>query len=135
MSNNVLLSLIRINRKRINRLKSAIAPYGYAGTMHLIVLYIRRHPDASQDDIVAYFALDKSSVARDARKLEELKHITRTINPDNRRSYQLNLTPEGEKFLEFLDQLHQEYADYLAENFSSEEWDTLGRLLQRMEEK
>ena len=39
--------------------------------MHLIVLYIRRHPGSRQEDIAEYYSLDKSSVARDARKLEE----------------------------------------------------------------
>ena len=135
MANSVLLSLIRINSWRIRALKTAIAPYGYTGTMHLIVLYIRLHPGSRQEDIAEYYSLDKSSVARDARKLEELHHIVRHIDPENRRQYQLDLTPAGQEFLCFLDQIHDEYAEKLKTGFQEEEWAQLEKLLKRMEEE
>ena len=135
MANSVLLSLIRINSWRIRALKTAIAPYGYTGTMHLIVLYIRHHPGSRQEAIAEYYSLDKSSVARDARKLEELHHIVRHIDPENRRQYQLDLTPAGQEFVCFLDQIHDEYAEKLKTGFQEEEWAQLEKLLKRMEEE
>lgn len=135
MNTSVLLSLIHINSRRIRSLKAKIAPYGYTGTMHLIVLYIRRHPGSRQEDIAGYYALDKSSVARDARRLEELRHIVRRIDPENRRQYQLDLTPAGEEFVHFLDQIHEEYEEKLRSEFSEEEWAELTHLLKRMEEE
>ena len=73
MTDPVLSSLLRINRQRIKTLRRTVLnPNGYVGVMHLIVLYAGRHPGASQEDVVAFFALDKASVARGARRLEEL---------------------------------------------------------------
>lgn len=135
MSTPVLLSLIHINGRRIHSLKAKIAPYGYTGTMHLIVLYIRRYPGSRQEDIAEYYALDKSSVARDARKLEELHHIVRRIDPKNRRQYQLDLTPAGEEFLLLLDQINEEYEEKLRSEFNEKEWEELTHLLKRMEEE
>lgn len=65
MTDPVLSSLLRINRQRIKTLRRTVLnPNGYVGVMHLIVLYAGRHPGASQEDVVAFFALDKASVAR-----------------------------------------------------------------------
>ena len=67
MTDPVLSSLLRINRQRIKTLRRTVLnPNGYVGVMHLIVLYAGRHPGASQEDVVAFFALDKASVARGA---------------------------------------------------------------------
>ena len=72
MDRVVLSSLLRINRHHRRTLKCALAPYQYVGVMHLIVIYVSRSPGTSQEEIAGYFALDKTSVARDARRLEEL---------------------------------------------------------------
>lgn len=93
------------------------------------------HPGSRQEDIAEYYSLDKSSVARDARKLEELHHIVRHIDPENRRQYQLDLTPAGQEFVCFLDQIHDEYAEKLKTGFQEEEWAQLEKLLKRMEEE
>ncbi|MCD8329374.1 MAG: MarR family transcriptional regulator [Lachnospiraceae bacterium] len=132
-SDRVLSSLIRIHRKRICRLKREMAPYHYVGTMYLIVFYLRRHPGASQEDIAAFHFLDKTSVARDARRLEDMGHIRREIDPENRRQYRLFLTPEGTEFLKILDGFHDEFAEQIFEGFTEEEWETLADLLERVE--
>ena len=96
MATQVLSSMLRINRQRRLVLRRVLAPYGYVGCMHLIVLYARRQPGASQEEIACFYALDKGSVARDARRLEDMGHIRRETAPGNRRQYQLFLTPAGE---------------------------------------
>lgn len=64
MTDPVLSSLLKINRQRMRILRhTVLTPNGYVGVMHLIVLYIGRHPGASQEDVVSFFALDKASVA------------------------------------------------------------------------
>ena len=76
----VLSSLRRMNRLQVREVKRALDPYNYIGVMHLIVLYIRKNPGASQEEIACFFGLDKASVARDARRLEEMGHIARRVN-------------------------------------------------------
>lgn len=93
MTDPVLSSLVRINRQRIRDLRRRLAPCGYLGVMHLIVLYVRRHPGARQEDVACFYAVDKTSVARDARRLEDMGHLRREVDPDNRRQYQLYPLP------------------------------------------
>ena len=134
MPDPVLCSLLRINRIRMRVLRQELAPYGYSGVMHLIVRYVSRYPGASQDDIAAFYALDKTGVARDARRLEELGHIRRTVHPENRRKYQLHLTEEGSRMTEVICRAYDAFAQALTVGVSPGEWEQLRRLLQQLEQ-
>lgn len=130
----VMSSLLRINRHHRRALKCALAPYGYVGVMHLIVLYISRHPGSSQEEITSFYALDKASVARDARRLEDLGHIERNIIPENRRQYKLDLTDAGRDMIRVIDQAEEQFQKGLTADISSEDWAQLETLLKRLEE-
>ena len=130
----VLSSLLRINRQRMRALRRSLAPYQYVGVMHLIVLYTGRSPGARQEDIACFYALDKTSVARDARRLEDMGHLRREVDPDNRRQYQLYLTGAGRDMLPLLEAAYQAFSEKLSAGISGEAWQTLQALLKRLEE-
>ncbi len=134
MPNPVLASLLRINRQRMRQLRQELEPYSYVGTMHLIVLYTRRNPGASQEEIAQHYALDKASVARDARRLEEMGHIRRQMDPKDRRQYQLYLTEAGRRLLPVLDGVQERFAEQISQGMTPEEWETLIRLLGQVEQ-
>lgn len=134
MADPVLASLLRINRQRVKQMKRALAPHGYVGGMHLIMFHIRRNPGVSQEEIACFFSLDKTSVARDARRLEEMGHICRKTDPENRRQYQLFLTEAGQAFFPVLDGVQDAFAARISTGISPEDWESLSRLLQKVEE-
>ena len=134
MEKNVLSSLLRINRYNRRALKCALAPHRYVGVMHLIVIYISHHPGASQEEVTNFYALDKTSVARDARRLEDMGHIRREIDPADRRQYRLYLTEAGRGMLDVIDRAYEDFQSRLAAGFSPEEWERLTALLARLEE-
>lgn len=134
MAHPVLASLLRIDRQRRRALRLALAPCQYVGTMHLITRYISRCPGASQEEAACFYALDKASVARDAKRLEDMGHIRREIDPDNRRQYRMYVTEAGEEVLAVMDRVYDEFQGRLAEGFSPEEWEQLTALLKRLEE-
>ena len=131
MEQSVLSSLLRINRHRRRALKCALAPYQYVGVMHLIVLYVSRHPGSSQEEITCFYALDKASVARDARRLEDLGHIERVVTPENRRQYKLFLTEAGCDMIRVIDRASEQFQQTLAAHISAEDWKRLEILLRR----
>ena len=130
----VLSRLRRMNRLQMREVKRALDPYNYVGVMHLIVLYIRKNPGASQEEIACFFGLDKASVARDARRLEEMGHIARRVNDADRRQNQLFLTQAGEAFVQVLDGIDAAIEQRICAGFSSEEWQAIAQLLARMEQ-
>ena len=135
MTESVLSSLLRINRQRLRILRHTVLnPNGYMGVMHLIVLHVGRHPGASQDDIVNFFALDKASVARGARRLEEMGHLRRMQDPQNRRQYQLFLTPAGEEMRRHINAAYDRFQRQLSLGIRDEDWAQLASLLRRLEE-
>ena len=134
MEPSVLSSLLRINRHHRRAIKCALASYQYIGVMHLIVLYAARSPGASQEEIAAFYALDKTSVARDARRLEELGHLERRTAPENRRQYQLFLTEEGRAMIQVISEAQERFQHTLAAGLSSQDWQCLTQLLERLEE-
>ena len=135
MTGSVLSSLLRINRQRLRILRrTVLIPNGYVGVMHLIVLYVGRYPGASQDDVVNFFALDKAGVARGARRLEEMGHLRRTQDPQNRRQNQLSLTPAGEEMLRHINAADDRFQRQLSRGVSDEDWAQLSSLLHRLEE-
>lgn len=133
MEKTVLSSLLRINRHYRRTLKCALAPYHYLGVMHLIVLYINQNPGSSQEEISNFYALDKTSVARDARRLEELGHIERKTIPENRRQYQLFLTEAGQRMIRILDDIMEQFQNTLSADISAEDWRRLADLLKHLE--
>lgn len=134
MEKSVLSSLLRINCYHRRALKRALAPYRYVGVMHLIVLYISRRPGSSQEEIAGFYALDKASVARDARRLEDLGHIERTKPPENRRQYKLFLTDAGRDMIRIIDRATGQFQQSMASGIFPEDWKQLAVLLRRLEE-
>ncbi len=134
MATPVLDSLLRINRQRMLALRRVLTPRGYVGFMHLILLYTRQHPGASQEEIAGFYALDKASVARDARRLEDAGHIRRRTDPANRRQNQLFITPSGGEMAAIIDEVHLTFQHRLSLGISPEDWEKLTALLAVAEE-
>ena len=129
MNNSVLSRLIRISRQWHRVCRNELMPYNYVGVMHLIVIYIDYNPGSSQEDIAAYYSLDKTGVARDARRLEDMGHISREIMPESRRQYRLYLTEKGEEMIEVLKKIYSDFQNKLSASMSSEDWQILNDLL------
>ena len=134
MPDPLLSTLLRINRQRLRSLRQALSPYGYIGVMHLIMFYANRKPGASQEEIACFYAVDKGSVARDARRLEDMGHIIRQVNPDNRRQYQLYLTEAGTAFIPTLNSTYDSFSKRLSQGIPEDDWQRLTVLLQQLEE-
>ena len=131
MPDPIILSLLRINRHRMRGLKKALQPYGYSGTMHLILSYVCREPGISQEQIACYYALDKTTVARDARRLEELGHLERHTVPEDRRRYALYPTAAGSEMYAEICRYYDSLADTMTADLAEDERAVLAELLGR----
>ena len=77
-----------------------LKPYGinYIQVMCLVALYIEN--GIRQETIVEDIGVDKASVNRAIKHLEEKGYITRERNQDDKRAYNLFLTPKAMAFKE-----------------------------------
>jgi len=131
MEQSVLSYLLRINRQRVRAMKAELAPYGYTGTMHMVLLHTFHNPGVNHEENSCFFGLDKTGVARDARKLEEMGHLRREIDPENRRQYKLFVTEEGAKMVPVVREIGDRFARKLTEGLSAEETENLLAILEK----
>lgn len=87
--------------------------------------------EINQEMISSRCNIDKGSVARSIRKLEENGLVTRKIDDANRRQNKISLTPEGKRILSKAKQKLDEWEDSLFENNSIER-DELQKVLKEI---
>ncbi|MDI6719875.1 MAG: MarR family transcriptional regulator [Methanomicrobiales archaeon] len=92
-----LISLIR--RNHIVALNTRLKPLGLSAAQVPVLLYLSRREGVSQEAIARFFHLDKATIARGVRRLEEDAFVCRRVDPDNRRAYGLYLTGKGKEII------------------------------------
>ncbi|MDK2974330.1 MAG: hypothetical protein PWP08_701 [Methanofollis sp.] len=85
------------------------------------ILTLSKRPGITQDDLAAHFSIDKGTVARAVRRMEENGLLTRTPDPENRRRFRLFLTEEGEALVPKILAADREWEDALLSGLSGEE--------------
>jgi DNA-binding MarR family transcriptional regulator len=96
----------------------------------LIGLYHKE--GVTQDDMATHFHMDKGTVARALKKLEDNEFICRKIDPENRRRYLLYLTLKGKQIIPKIKSIDQEWEKSINANFSQVEKQNLTNIMQKM---
>lgn len=123
-----LTFLIR-SRKRF--MGEKLKKYGFSGAMYLILLHVDRHPGVSQDSVATHLYLDKCSVARKAKKLEELGYLRRETDPSDRRQNKLFLTETGQGLAPDIRKYLGQWGDEVTAGLTQGEKETLITLLMK----
>lgn len=124
------LTFLFRNRKKF--MGEKLREYDFTGAMYLILLHVHRHPGASQDSIANHMYLEKCTVARRTKKLEELGCLYRETDPSDRRQNKLYLTEKGESLAPVIRGYLAQWGEEVAAELTPEEKDTLLRLLTKM---
>lgn len=106
--------------------------YDFTGAMYLILLHVARHPGASQDSIANHMYLDKCTVARRTKKLEELGCLYRETDLADRRQNKLYLTDKGLSLAPVIRHCLAQWGENTTAGLTEEEKATLLRLLTKM---
>ena len=61
-----------------------------------VMLTLGRHPGQTAAEITARWAMDKMAISRALQRLEDAGRTRRDRNPEDRRSYRLSLTEDGQ---------------------------------------
>ena len=107
-------------------------PYDLNGRMPVYIIYLDKHPGSSQDAIATHYVLDKCTVARSAKLLEKLGYITRRINSEDRRQYDLELTEKGRELLKVIRQCQNKWGSRFSGVLTEQEQETVISLLERL---
>ena len=86
----------------------------------------------AQDAIVSHMYIDKCTVARRTKRLEELGYISRETGKEDRRENNLYVTESGEKLVPVIREILQDWAKSVTRDLSDEERILLITLLDRL---
>ncbi|MFT6984791.1 MAG: DNA-binding MarR family transcriptional regulator [Psychromonas sp.] len=90
--------------------------------MHVKCLgFINRSEICTANDIVHFFARDKAQIARLIKEMIANKWLTKTANPEDRRSQLLSLTEQGKVLAELISKTQRNVQKKMQENLTSEE--------------
>ena len=102
-------------------LVAALAPFGLRPSHYSALLIIRSTPGSRQQDIGEALGIQRPNLVAMIDGLEKRGLLTRTVNPADRRSYALALTPEGGALLDQADAAHRAHEARLAERLGPDE--------------
>lgn len=99
---------------------------------HLVALsYVSDHDCCPQQDLADAFCMDANNVVLLLNELEELGHVTRLRDPDDRRRHLVQITKTGRRALQRAEEATETIEDEVLHSLEPEERATLLRLLGR----
>jgi DNA-binding MarR family transcriptional regulator len=103
--------------------------------MHLRLLmalsYLRDHDGAPQQELAEALCMDANNVVLLLNELEQLGHVTRRRDPDDRRRHVVELTAAGRRALSRAERAQERIEDDVLQALDPRERATLWRLLTR----
>jgi len=99
-----------------------------AGQFPFIVV-LSHEEGITQEELVAHFHIDKGTVARAIRKLEDKEYLFRKVDSLNRRRYLIYLTEKGRRAVPQIINIDNEWENSMCSKFSNEEYQNLFNIL------
>lgn len=93
-----------------------------------------RHPGITQDTMARHFHLDKGTIARTVKKMEDAGLISRRVDPENRRALCLSLTRKGSEMAPEILAIDQEWEQTICSGLSGGEKEQMLALLKHVAE-
>lgn len=85
------------------------------------LMVVSKKEGITQDELAKMFYIDKGTIARAIRKLEEKGMVNKVQDPLNRRRYLLSLTPKGEQVIPVILHAEKKWENILFKGFSNDE--------------
>ena len=121
-----------INRSKYVFLNNRLRPLGLSAGQFPILMLLAKEKNIMQDRFVQHYHLDKGTIARAVRKLEDGGYIRRITDPDNRRAVRLFLTEKGEGAIPLLKEINREWEHQVCTDLSKTEIVALHRIMRHV---
>lgn len=126
----VFLSII--HRTRLIHLNNEMKDLELTAGQVPFLMHLSHKEGITQDDLAVHLHIDKGTVARALKKLEDNGFIYREINPQNRRKYLLFLTEKGRQIVPKIHQIDKEWEKSVCSDLSDAEYIKLLNTLQTL---
>jgi len=120
-----------VNRSRYVFLNNRLQPLGLSAGQFPVLMLLAKEQNIIQDTLVRHYHLDKGTIARAVRKLEDGGYIRRITDPGNRRAVRLFLMEKGERAIPLLQDINRDWEKTITFGLSKEETAALNSLMHR----
>ena len=112
--------------------QAAVSPHDITPGQYGVLVMIKENEGLSQSDLGTAVGIDRSTMVAVIDRLESRGLVVRAPSPNDRRSYALRLSPEGEKLMDELTPRIQEHDQAMVGGLSAEEQAQLKDFLRRI---
>ncbi|NMB78979.1 MAG: MarR family transcriptional regulator, partial [Methanomicrobiales archaeon] len=121
-----------ISRSKSVFLNDRLQSHGLTAGQFPVLMLLSHRQNIIQEELVRHYRLDKGTIARAVKKLEEAGYIRRITDPGNRRAVRLFLTKKGEKIIPGLRAINQEWEAGICSGLTRTEIHTLNSLMRHV---
>lgn len=125
-------SITYLHRQKVKFMNDKLKEYDIFGAMYMILLHVARQPGSSQDAIGMHLHIDKCTIARRTKKLEELGFLYREVNALDRRQNNLYPTEKGMEVIPVIKENLTAWSELISVNLTDDEKATLVQLLDKV---
>ena len=127
VSLGLLVSMI--HRTRMMFLNDKMGDMDITAGQFPFITVLSNEEGISQEELAAHFHIDKGTVARALRKLEDNEYLFRKVDTLNRRRYLIYLTEKGRKAVPTVINIEKEWENSMCSRFSEEDYNNLFDIL------
>lgn len=121
-----------ISRQATMTMNAAAKEYQLENNLFLYLIRIVENEGLTQSELAKLVQVDKTTLSRSLKKLEEREYIEKVENQENRRAKQLFPTEKGRSSYRFLEKIEKEYIHDQMLSLSASEQATLYQLLSKI---
>lgn len=121
-----------IHRARMMYLNNELKRFNVTSSQFIYLIGLYKKEGQTQEDLANHFFIDKGTVARGVKKLEDNGFICRRTDPENRRRYLLYLTEDGMALMPDIINIIKDWENSINEDLSKAEKEQINELLKKL---
>ncbi len=109
--------------------------YNIGRGQYVILLALFRNNGVSQEELADHLKIDKGSITKSIKKLEDEAYIERSIDSDDKRAYKVFLTQKAFDIIPAVQETIKSWEDIIVSDLSESENQIIEQLLHKMARK
>ncbi|CZQ85388.1 transcriptional regulator marr-type conserved site [Trichococcus palustris] len=130
---NLFRSIGSISRQATTEMNQQVVHFGLDNNLFIYLMRIVEKEGLSQSDLVEEARVDKTTLSRSIKKLEQLGYINKIADATNRKFKRLYATKKGKEVYPELAKLEESYVKNALQNLTSSEAKELINLLSKID--
>lgn len=119
-------------RKMNMHVNTKLSPLGLSSSKAMFLFCLYDHKKMSQVELCRDLDMDKSTVAKMLMRLEKDGFVTKSVNPDDTRSFQVTLTEKAIALIPLAKEIHQNWLEEITSKLTDLERRNFFELMEKV---